>query len=188
MLVKGRPEPEPSAFASMPLTVALDLDLGDRFRFSGQGLNVDLTGSVRVSANPGEAPGAKGQVRVVKGRYKAYGQDLDIEYGAITFNGPLDNPLLNVRAKRRLSPVGAGVEVSGSVSMPKVRLVADEPMSEKDKLAWLVLGRAASGDRDDNDLAASAGMMLAGSLNDQIGLFDDLGVSSRKERRWPTAL
>lgn len=182
VMVKGRPGPEPSAFASMPLTVALDLDLGDHFRFSGQGLNVDLTGSVRVSANPGEAPGAKGQVRVVKGRYKAYGQDLDIEYGAITFNGPLDNPLLNVRAKRRLSPVGAGVEVSGSVSVPKVRLIADEPMSEKDKLAWLVLGRAASGERDDNDLAASAGMMLAGSLNDQIGLFDDLGVSSRKEK------
>nr|WP_199065618.1 translocation/assembly module TamB domain-containing protein [Chromobacterium sp. ASV5] len=182
VVVVGRAPPEPSAFASMPLTVALDLDLGERFRFTGQGLDVTLTGAVHVSANPGEAPAAKGQVRVVRGRYKAYGQDLDISFGAITFNGPLDNPLLNVQAKRRLSPVGAGVEVSGSVSAPKVRLIADEPMTDKDKLAWLVLGRAASGDRDDNDLAASAGMMLAGSVNDHIGLFDDLGVTSRKEK------
>ncbi|ATP27363.1 translocation/assembly module TamB [Chromobacterium violaceum] len=182
VVVVGRPAPEPSAFASMPLTVALDLDLGDRFRFTGQGLDVELSGMVHVSANPGEAPAAKGQVKVVKGRYKAYGQDLDITFGAITFNGPLDNPLLNVQAKRRLSPVGAGVEVSGSVAAPKVRLISDEPMAEKDRLAWLVLGRPASGDRDNNDLAASAGMMLAGSINDRIGLFDDLGVSSRKEK------
>ncbi|UTH76227.1 translocation/assembly module TamB domain-containing protein [Chromobacterium sp. IIBBL 290-4] len=182
VVVVGRAAPEPSAFASMPLTVALDLDLGDRFRFSGQGLDVELSGQVRVTANPGEAPAAKGQVKVDKGRYKAYGQDLDITFGAITFNGPLDNPLLNVQATRRLSPVGAGVEVSGSVSAPKVRLITDEPMADKDKLAWLVLGRAASGDRDNNDLAASAGMMLAGSINDHVGLFDDLGVSSRKER------
>ncbi|AUH53334.1 translocation/assembly module TamB [Chromobacterium sp. ATCC 53434] len=182
VVVVGRPATEPSAFASMPLTVALDLDLGERFRFSGQGLNVELSGLVHVSANPGEAPAAKGQVKVERGRYKAYGQDLDITFGAITFNGPLDNPLLNVQAKRRLSPVGAGVEVSGSVAAPKVRLITDEPMSDKDKLAWLVLGRPASGDRDNSDLAASAGMMLAGSLNDHLGLFDDLGVSSRKER------
>ncbi|WP_174774527.1 translocation/assembly module TamB domain-containing protein [Chromobacterium paludis] len=182
VVVVGRAPPEPSAFASMPLTVALDLDLGERFRFTGQGLDVELSGLVHVSANPGEAPAAKGQVKVEKGRYKAYGQDLDITFGAITFNGPLDNPLLNVQAKRRLSPVGAGVEVTGSVAAPKVRLIADDPMTDKDKLAWLVLGRAASGDRDNNDLAASAGLMLAGSLNDHIGLFDDLGVSSRQEK------
>ncbi|OHX21498.1 translocation/assembly module TamB domain-containing protein [Chromobacterium sphagni] len=182
VVVLGRPAAEPSAFAAMPLTVALDLDLGERFRFSGQGLDVELSGLVHVSANPGEAPAARGQVKVDKGRYKAYGQDLDITFGAITFNGPLDNPLLNVQAKRRLSPVGAGVEVSGSVAAPKVRLITDDPMTDKDKLAWLVLGRAASGDRDNNDLAASAGMMLAGSINDHIGLFDDLGVSSRKEK------
>ncbi|KJV32123.1 hypothetical protein VI06_05755 [Aquitalea magnusonii] len=182
VIVKGRKPAEPSAFASLPLTVALDLDLGDRFRFVGQGLDVELTGVVKVTASPGLPPGARGQVRVVKGRYKAYGQDLDIEQGIISFVGPLDNPVLNVVAKRHLSPVGAGVEVSGSVAAPRIRLVADESMSEKDKLAWLVLGHAASGDRDDSALAASAGLMLAGSINDHVGLFDELGMASRKER------
>lgn len=182
VVVKGRETAEPSAFASLPLTVALDLDLGERFRLVGQGLDVELTGVVKVTANPGMPPGARGQVRVVKGRYKAYGQDLDIEQGIISFVGPLDNPVLNVVAKRHLSPVGAGVEVTGSVAAPRIRLVADESMSEKDKLSWLVLGHAASGDRDDAALAASAGMMLAGSINDQVGLFDELGLASRKER------
>ena len=81
-----------------------------------------------------------------------------------------------------MSPVGAGVEVTGSVSQPRVRLVADEPMSDKEKLAWLVLGRSAGGSQDDAALAAAAGAFLAGSINDRIGLFDDLGIASKKER------
>ncbi len=183
VVIKGRAAPEPSALASLPLSVDLTLDLGERFRFSGQGLDVELTGQAKLTAEPGMAPAAKGQVRVVKGRYKAYGQDLDIEYGVISFAGPLDNPGLNVRARRRLSPVGAGVEVTGSVATPQIRLIADESMSDKDKLAWLVLGRASSGsDSDNNNMAASAGTLLAGTLNDRIGLFDDLGMSQRNER------
>ncbi|TCP13652.1 autotransporter secretion inner membrane protein TamB [Crenobacter luteus] len=185
VVVKGRDKAPADGAPSLPITLALDLDLGDRFRLSGQGLNVSLTGTVRLAAKPGEAPTALGQVRVVEGRYKAYGQDLDIERGVITFAGPLDNPSLSVRAKRRLSPVGAGVEVTGTVSAPNVRLIADEAMSDKDKLAWLVLGRAAStGGGDDVALAASAGAFLAGNINDRVGLFDDLGLSSRGEKTY----
>ncbi|MBI3145788.1 MAG: translocation/assembly module TamB domain-containing protein [Pseudogulbenkiania sp.] len=184
--VAGRESAPPSALATLPVTVRLDLDLGERFRFTGQGLDVELSGVVRVSAAPGEAPAARGQVRVVKGRYKAYGQDLDIEYGTITFTGALDNPALNVRAKRRLSPVGAGVEVGGSVAAPSIRLIADEALSERDKLSWLVLGRAsAGGTRDDAALAAAAGALLAGTINDRLGLFDDLGLVSQQQKTRP---
>ena len=49
---------------------------------------------------------------------------------------------LDLRTTRRFSPVGAGVEVRGALLTPTVKLVADEAMSEKDKLSWLVLGRA----------------------------------------------
>lgn len=47
----------------------------------------------------------------------------------------MDNPNLNIRATRNLSPVGAGVEVLGNLNNPRVSLVADEAMSEKDKLS-----------------------------------------------------
>lgn len=182
VIVVGQIPPEPSALSKLPITVDMKLDLGSRFRFSGEGLNVDLGGTLRLAASPGQAPSAIGQVNITQGRYKAYGQDLEISKGVITFSGPLDNPTLNIRASRRMSPVGAGVEVTGSVSQPRVRLVADEPMSDKEKLAWLVLGRSSGGSQDDEALAASAGAFLAGSINDKIGLFDDLGISSKKER------
>ncbi|WP_028535787.1 translocation/assembly module TamB domain-containing protein [Paludibacterium yongneupense] len=180
--VKGRAPTPPSALENLPFSADLTLDLGDHFHFGGQGLDTQLTGQVTLSANPGQAPAAHGQVRVLSGRYKAYGQDLDIEYGAVTFTGPLDNPHLNVRARRRLSSVGAGVEVSGTVQAPQIRLISTEALSDRDKLAWLVLGRAASSNTRDDSAMASAGALLAGSLNNQVGVFDDVGMTSRSER------
>jgi translocation and assembly module TamB len=186
VVVKGRPPATPSTFASLPIWAEYDLDFGDRFLLVGRGLDVALTGTVHVSAAPGRSPAAIGQVSVVEGRYRAYNQDLDIERGVITFNGPFDNPALDVRAKRRMSPVGAGVEVTGTVAAPNLRLIADEPMTDKDKLSWLVLGRAAgAGNVDDAALAAAAaGSWLAGSANQHLGLFDDLGVVNRGEKTY----
>ncbi|MFC3531516.1 translocation/assembly module TamB domain-containing protein [Vogesella facilis] len=167
--------------STLPLGVDLNIALGKDFRFSGNGLDAWLGGNVRLLAEPGGALQARGQVRVDKGRFKAYAQDLDIDKGLITFNGALDNPSLDIRATRRNSSVGAGVEIGGSVLLPSVTLVADEAMSEKDKLSWLVLGRAATLGDSSNGMggAASAGGLLAGMLNDRVGLFDDVGVQSR---------
>ncbi|WP_434779576.1 translocation/assembly module TamB domain-containing protein [Neisseria sp. Ec49-e6-T10] len=181
--VVGRPKEDTKA---LPIFINLGLDLNDRFRFTGMGLNVLLGGKMNVNSRPQEPMKAMGQVRVVEGRYKAYGQDLDIEKGVITFIGPIENPVLNIRAMRKLSPVGAGVEVTGPVSSPRINLVTSEPMSQKDKLAWLVLGRAAGGEQDDDALAASAGALLAGSINDKVGFFDELGISTRAQRNLKT--
>lgn len=113
----------------------------------------------------------------MKGQYKAYGQNLEIKQRQYFVCGAaLRSQNLNIRAERRLSPVGAGVEVLGSLNNPRVTLVANEPMSEKDKLSWLILNRASSGsDSDEAALGAAAGAWLAGNINDKIGLVDDFG-------------
>ena len=173
--------------ASTPISMNLDLDLNDNVRFSGEGLNVTLGGTLKLQARPGETIQGVGAVKVVKGRYKAYGQDLDITKGVISFVGPLTDPNLNIRAERRLSPVGAGVEVLGSLNNPRITLVADEVMSEKDKLSWLILNRASSGNDSDNAaLSAAAGALLAGQINDRIGLVDDFGFTSKRSRNAQT--
>lgn len=175
--------------AADPLKVDMDLtlDLNDRFRFSGEGLDVTLGGRLNLLAQPGKPVQGIGTVRVVKGKYKAYAQDLNITKGTISFVGPLDSPNLNIRAVRNLSPVGAGVEVLGNLQNPRVTLVADEAMSEKDKLSWLILNRASSGsDGDEAALSAAAGALLAGTINDRIGLVDDFGFTSKRSRNAQT--
>lgn len=170
-----------------PIYMNLDLDLNDNIRFIGAGLNVTLGGALKLTARPGESVRGVGSVNVLKGRYKAYGQDLDITKGTISFVGPLTDPNLNIRAERRLSAVGAGVEVLGNLSSPRVTLVANEPMSEKDKLSWLILNRASSGSSgDEATLSAAASALLAGQINDRIGLVDDLGFTSKRSRNAQT--
>ncbi|WP_107928446.1 translocation/assembly module TamB domain-containing protein [Neisseria animaloris] len=185
VVVLGEPEKPPTT--PTPISMNLVLDLNNNLRFSGEGLDVTLGGKLNLLAKPGEAVQGVGTVSVVKGRYKAYGQDLDITKGRISFVGPLSDPNLNIRAERRLSPVGAGVEVLGSLNNPRVSLVANEPMSEKDKLSWLILNRASSGsDGDEAALSAAAGAFLAGRINDKLGLVDDFGFTSKRSRNAQT--
>ncbi len=180
-------EPPKEAVSPTLISMNLTLDLNNAVRFSGEGLDVTLGGQLNLVANPGQEVLGIGTVSVVKGRYKAYGQDLEISKGSISFVGPLSNPNLNIRAERRLSPVGAGVEVLGNLNNPRITLVADEPMSEKDKLSWLILNRASSGsDGDEAALSAAAGALLAGEINDRIGLVDDFGFTSRRSRNAQT--
>lgn len=180
VVVLGRSEKEQAS--STPINLDLTLDLNNAFRFSGQGLDVLMGGQLRLLAKPREDVQAQGQIKVVRGRYKAYGQDLNITRGYITFIDELSNPTLNIRAERRASPVGAGVEVTGSLAKPNTVLVADEAMSDKDKLAWLILGRPSSGDSDNAAIAAAAGAWLAGNINDKIGFVDNIGLETRRTR------
>ena len=54
--------------ASTPIFMDLDLDLNDNVRFSGEGLNVTLGGTLNLPARPGETIQGVGAVKVVKGR------------------------------------------------------------------------------------------------------------------------
>ena len=181
VVVLGREKPADSA--ALPVSLNMALDLNDKFRFSGEGLDVLLGGRLVATSDPGKAFQLVGSVNIIKGQYKAYGQDLVIQQGSISFVGPIDDPNLRLRATRRSSPVDAGVEALGSLSNPRISLTANEPMSEKDKLSWLILGRASSGSAgDEAALSAAASAWLAGGINDRLGLVDELGFTSQQTR------
>lgn len=180
-------EPKKETRNSVPFSMDIDLDLNDKVFFRGEGVDVTLGGRLKLTAQPKQDIQAVGTVAVVKGKYKAYGQDLNITKGTVSFVGPLSRPNLNIRAVRNLSPVGAGVEVLGNLENPRVTLVTNEPMSEKDKLSWLILNRASSGsDGDEAALTAAASAFLAGKINDRIGLVDDFGLTSKRSRNAQT--
>ena len=180
-------EPKKETRDSVPFSMDIDLDLNDKVFFRGEGVDVTLGGRLKLTAQPKQDIQAVGTVAVVKGKYKAYGQDLNITKGTVSFVGPLSRPNLNIRAVRNLSPVGAGVEVLGNLENPRVTLVTNEPMSEKDKLSWLILNRASSGsDGDEAALTAAASAFLAGKINDRIGLVDDFGLTSKRSRNAQT--
>ena len=101
------------------LTLDLRFSLGENLYFSGRGLATRLAGEVRLRGEPGRSLLATGSIRTDGGTYDAYGQKLAIERGVLNFQGPLDNPGLNVLAVRPGLPVIAGVEILGYVGAPQ---------------------------------------------------------------------
>jgi translocation and assembly module TamB len=143
VVVLGRPA-KPAARAApgrSPLEARLDLDFGRRFRIVGAGLDTELTGKVRVETRPAGELAGKGEVAAVRGLYFFLGQRLEIERGRLIFDGPIDNPALDVFAVRRGLAVEPGVELTGTLRNPRVQVVSRPPLPEGEKLAWLVLGR-----------------------------------------------
>ena len=122
------------------LSFNLDLDLGERFFVKGQGLDAQLGGAVKLSSMDGAFPSSNGNIRVIKGSFSAYGQRLEIERGILNFQGPLDNPGLDIIAMRKNQPVEAGVAITGTAQSPRVRLVSNPGVPDSEKLSWLVLG------------------------------------------------
>jgi translocation and assembly module TamB len=143
VVIVGRSRRADAAGASLDLPLALDIDvaLGNDLRFTGDGFDTGLTGRLRVTTARNGTLATKGTIRTVKGTYFAFGQRLDIDRGQLIFDGPADNPALDVVALRRNLAVEAGVEVTGTVRVPRVRLVSNPPVPDGEKLSWLVTGQ-----------------------------------------------
>jgi len=130
--------------AALPVKLDVSIDLKDKLTVRGNGLDALLGGSLRITTR-GAALAALGDVRTVRGQYSVFGQQLDIERGTLTFAGPLTDPGLDLRAIRKIQTVEVGVEVTGSLQRPSVKLVSVPDMSDTDRLAWLILGRDPAG-------------------------------------------
>ncbi|MDD0839713.1 translocation/assembly module TamB domain-containing protein [Curvibacter sp. HBC61] len=177
------PPPSPAAKpASGPAKAGPDVqvsfDLGDDFRIQGRGLTTRLRGTLTLRLPPsGGDPQVTGELRTDQGRYKAYGQELTIETGVLRFSGRYDDPALDVLAIRPNISMRVGVKITGSALSPRIRLFSEPEMADADKLAWLVLGRAAASGAAESALLQQAALALLGGgrgLSD--GLAQSLGL------------
>ncbi|MFN4116536.1 MAG: translocation/assembly module TamB domain-containing protein, partial [Inhella sp.] len=138
-----------------------------------------LTGQLRLQ-DQGQGLRATGLIESQGGRYKAYGQTLDLESGEIRFNGSLDNPRLDLLAIKPDIEHRVGVSVTGSAQSPRVRLYAEPELPDNDKLAWLLLGRdpAEVEGRDTAILQRAALALLSGESGGPASdLMDKLGLT-----------
>ena len=176
----------PERNGSSPLDLDLALTMGDDVRLQGFGLEGTLGGSVRMRARPGRETVATGSLDI-DGRYRAYGQKLQITRGRLVWsNTAFGDPLIDIRAEREVGEVTAGIDVTGRASAPIASVWSDPASSESEALAYLTLGRPlSSANADENrqlsaaTAALSAGNLLASQLGAKIGL-DDAGVSESR--------
>ena len=167
-----------------PPDISINFDLGDDFAVQGRGITTRLEGALDIRTNSlSGPPRITGEVKTVRGQYRAYGQQLDVETGIARFNGPFDNPSLDILAIRPNIAQRAGVQVTGTAQAPRVKLYSEPTLSDAETLSWVVLGRSSASSGGESLLLQQAALALlggfgkggtGGSLASRFGL-DEVG-------------
>ncbi|WP_460164798.1 translocation/assembly module TamB domain-containing protein [Pseudomonas sp. S1_G07] len=160
-----------------PMAMAMDIDVAvgeDQLNFSGFGLTAKVQGHVHI----GDNLDTRGELWLNDGRYRAYGQRLEVRRARLLFAGPLDQPYLDIEAIRKTNDVVAGIRLSGSAEQPTTQIFSEPAMSQEQALSYLVLGRPLSTTGEDNNMLAQAalGLGLMGSAGVTSDIATKLGI------------
>jgi translocation and assembly module TamB len=173
--------PTATAKPNRPVKLAVQLDLGRDFRIQGKGLDTRVRGTLALYGDSLAGPRLTGTVNTFGGQYRAYGQRLDVEQGALRFTGAIDNPALDILAIRPNSTQTGqriGVQITGTALLPRVRLYAQPELPDAEKLSWLVIGRPSAAGGAEAALLQQAALALLGGKGGGMsgGLAASLGL------------
>ena len=162
--------------ATPAIDANIDVELGKQVSFSGKGLATNLTGKLKI-IKTGEKMTMHGNVDMIKARYKSYGQDLTVRKGRFLFNGPVDNPWLEVEAIRvsNSKKVTAILNLTGSLQNPETRISSEPALPEAEALAYLITGRPLNQvSKAEGNMLASAALSYGGGraawLTEKLGI------------------
>ncbi len=168
----------------------ITIALGDQVKLSLLGIKGYLDGKVELRQSPEKTMIALGELSIRDGAYHAYGQDLTIENGLLSFpNSPVTNPLLHISATREIKlsqnndnakSLKIGIRVTGALNRLKTELFSDTSMSDADILSYIIFGQPQhSNNAQSLLLRLLSGLQLKnkGSANIKDNLKDALGLS-----------
>ncbi|MDO4430991.1 MAG: translocation/assembly module TamB domain-containing protein [Lonepinella koalarum] len=157
----------------------IKIGIGDDVNVSAYGLKSDLQGLLSLRQAKGNL-GLFGQIYLKNGRYHAYGQDLLIRKGEISFSGLSTQPTLNIEAIRNPdamenNSITAGVKVTGIATKPEVNVFSNPALPQDQALSYLLTGRSleSSGEMGSNGSLGAAvlglGLAKSGKVVGKIG-------------------
>lgn len=155
------------------ITTDLKLNIADNVNISGYGFNGLLGGKLLVKQLSHQDVQLFGNLNVVNGLYRAYGQRLVVENGRVSFNGPVDNPLIDLRAVRNLPKenITAGIEIYGPAQTLSVNLFSTPTKSNSEILSYIVRGQGIDTKAKSND---SLGITLGATLANSSGVLEQI--------------
>jgi len=187
-----RPDLARSLYASetslfnRPITGEVDISLGEQVSFSGFGMSTRVGGDLNIRQTIGGSNLTYGELNILDGSYKMYGQTLDIRQGKFLFFGAYDNPAVDIRAVREVDNLTVGVLMNGTLKNINSQLYSTPALPDNDIVAVLVTGRPFSsiGAGDGDALLGSIAKLgikrsqgLTNQIRDKLGL-DALAVES----------
>ncbi|MBX2867622.1 MAG: translocation/assembly module TamB domain-containing protein [Acidiferrobacterales bacterium] len=165
------------------LTANVKTRLGEDVNFSGFGLTGRLAGELTSIETPGKPGEISGEIKINDGKYQAYGQNLTIETGRLLYAGTgATNPSVDLRASRQpTNEVKVGVSARGKLQQPEFSLYSTPSMTDRNKLSYLLLGRAADQTSDGEksqlgQLALALGLKRSSGITNLLG--ETLGIDT----------
>lgn len=176
-------QPIETRSVSITINSNLKIRIGDNVRLDAFGLRARLTGDLAVAQDK-QGLGLNGQISILQGRFRAYGQDLIVRKGELLFSGPPEQPYVNLEAIRNPrsteNNVIAGVRVIGLAPEPAIVLFSIPSMSQQEILSYLLRGQSLSNSGGDGDvmtsMLVSLGVAQSGQIVGKIG--ETFGVSN----------
>ncbi|MBU3825002.1 MAG: translocation/assembly module TamB [Candidatus Oceanisphaera merdipullorum] len=172
----------PETAPSLPIDIRIKVALLDDVRLAAFGLQTRLEGQLNIVQQPNKAMRGNGEIRLVDGKFKAYGQNLLIREGSILFSGPLNTPNLKVMAIRNPSTMSdssiiVGVRVTGTAQQPELSVFSEPSMPQAEQLSYLLRGRGLDGGGDTDGNALVQAMLLGAGVGRVGGVVTDIGES-----------
>ena len=178
---EGRVVPAAKSYP-LVMDVQVRVLLGDKVFVKVAGIDAQLGGAMDLSLSSLDRITSKGEIKVVKGRYRTYGVNLEIVRGRLFFAGDaINRPALDFLALRTIGDIRVGVTVAGTLQKPVTKLYSEPAMPDVDVLAYIVLGHPLGSSGEQASLVAQgAGALLSSSqaavVQDQIKNY--LGLST----------
>ncbi|GGD49392.1 translocation/assembly module TamB domain-containing protein [Lacimicrobium alkaliphilum] len=159
---------------SLCCDIDLDVEMVRPVAVSGFGFKGQIGGALQARQSVSEDLQLFGNLNVAQGTYKAYGQNLQVKSGRLQFVGPIDNPVVQLRAIRPLrgTNVEAGIQASGPASNIVLELFSDPAMEQSAILSYILRGRPPGADSGD-----SSSMALVMAANQGIDLTSSSGLT-----------
>ncbi|WP_339617978.1 translocation/assembly module TamB domain-containing protein [uncultured Gilvimarinus sp.] len=173
----------------MELHMNLDVALGDKVTLDAAGFKARIGGNLSLNKVPERAMYAVGNIHIIDGRYQSYGQDLSIEKGTLSFQGPLDDPGLNVTATREVEETTVGLIIGGTLQAPVTEIFSRPQVSDSNAMSMLFTGKPLDGASSGEGailvnaiakLGIKRGQFLADDIASRFGL-DELTIKAEDD-------
>lgn len=175
-VILGEQKPESEAIQTPGIDADIEIKLGKEVSFKGMGLQTGLSGRLKIVKSNTQMA-MQGNVDMDKGSYKRFGQNLTVRKGRFLFNGPADNPWLDVEATRlsKSQKVTAILTLSGTLKNPQTHISSEPALPETEALAYLVTGGPLNQvSKSDSNMLASAALSFgagqASWLTEKLGI------------------
>ena len=129
---------------SKPWSINADIgvDLGDDINFRGFGAVIPLAGAININQTGTGVMRARGVVQVSRRtNVNIFGQNLELNYGQVRFNGDVMKPNLSIEAVKTISGKTVGVRVKGNTEAPNIIVFNNAGLTQQQAMNALVTGR-----------------------------------------------